>query len=457
MKLDPTKLIHEKCRRDLHFMCKYESPHWQWDKPHHDLLFKELEEQPPGTILVIELPIRHGKSELCTVRNAAHRVLNPRTHVLMVGNKQDLAESFSRSTKTVLKNLKVEFGDVDGYGEWQLANGSSYYAVGVGGAVEGRGFNYIIIDDPIRTREDAESELIRNKVWQWFTETVWGRREPGCKVVIIMSRWHEDDIVGRLKEGAFYPDLVKVVTLKALAEEDDILGRDIDCPLWPERYSFNDLDQERLNNPRNFYSRFQNTPISSTGSVFSGLDKMLTRPLAHVDLLWRCAIAFDPASSDGTKNDFTAMCRIWKPDNGPYYIELKRVRLTTHMRNEWIKSQVRNNKHDMVFIPEDPGSSGVDNAKTMVAMLAPYVVKTGKNTGSKVARAEGIAAQIEAGNVILVTNEFSTPFINECKVFPNGKNDDMVDALSYAFNFINSHRFRRARTKPSQTVTGVLR
>jgi hypothetical protein len=114
-------------------------------------------------------------------------------------------------------------------------NGGEYFAAGVGGAIAGRRADLVVIDDPVRSREDADSELIRDKTWDWYKSDLYTRLKPGGRIVLIQTRWHEDDLAGRLLEDmAAGGDKWDVISLPALAESNDPLGRRPGEPLWPE-------------------------------------------------------------------------------------------------------------------------------------------------------------------------------------------------------------------------------
>lgn len=425
----PDLIRQERARRSHEVLCQIDQPEWSWDKAHFKKLFEAFKSLEPGSCLAIELPIRHGKSECITIRGAAHILMQAGRRVLVAANTQDLAEAFSRSIKEVLRRLGVKPGAKDGAKEWSTPWGSTLYAVGVGGAIEGRGFTDIFIDDPIASREDAESQTVRNKIWQWLTDSLWGRKEPGARVVFIMSRWHEDDPLGRIKKGGFHAALWTFLTITALAEAGDILGRHPGEALWPERWSQEHLEAERAANPRNFGARYQANPTSQEGDFFKP-DNLGLCSRSEIRQEWPTVVALDLGYSES--GDYTALAQGWRSDDGRFFLDIRRVREELDARNKWLNKECKQ-RGARVLIPQD-GGSGKDVVKNLTRLLAGLNCTGHPVSKSKELRAQGLAAQVNAGNVMLVDSPDARAFIEEARVFPRGAHDDMVDAASDAFN-----------------------
>jgi predicted phage terminase large subunit-like protein len=428
----PDLIRQERARRSHEVLCQIDQPEWSWDKPHFKKLFEAFKALEPGQCLAIELPIRHGKSECITIRGAAHVMMQPGRRVLIAANTQDLAETFSRSIKEVLRRLGVKPGNKDGAKEWSTPWGSTLYAVGVGGAIEGRGFSDIFIDDPIASREDAESQTVRNKIWQWFTDSLWGRKEPGARVVFIMSRWHEDDPLGRIRKGAFHALLWTFLTITALAVEGDILGRQPGEPLWPERWSREHLESERQANERNFNARYQANPTSQEGDLFKP-DRIGWCSRNDIGKDWKTVQAFDLGYSKS--GDPTAWCQMWRSPDGRLYLDIDQIQEELDERNKWMNRKARQSGAK-VLIPQD-GGSGKDVVKQLTRLFIGLNVVSHtvtKKDGDKTLRASGYAAQVNAGNVMMVDSPVARQFLEQMRVFPNGAHDDMIDATADAFN-----------------------
>lgn len=193
--------------------------------------------------------------------------------------------------------------------DWQTVQGGGLFATGVGGEFTGRGADLLIIDDPIRDRVQADSPAYRNNVWSWFEDVAETRYEPGASVVVLMTRWHEDDFSGRLIK--FRGDEFTVVRIPSLAdgldaygkaEAPDPLGRDLDVPLWPERYGFEALDKIRREKPYTFASLYQGLPRPKEGRLFG-------EPTFYTKLpeSYRVVLGGDLAYSAASRADHSAV------------------------------------------------------------------------------------------------------------------------------------------------------
>ncbi len=185
-------------------------PGWEWRNTFQKLIYRELLKITTGKKmrLMIFMPPRHGKSELVTVRYAAWRLRsNPKLRIVVSSYNQRLANRFSRYIKSVYLGAPdidlAEDSDerdlvLNTMDEWETSGGGGVKAVGAGAGITGFGADLIIIDDPIKSRADAESKNNRTRVWEWFTDDLMTRLEPGGAIILIQTRWHEDDLAGRL-------------------------------------------------------------------------------------------------------------------------------------------------------------------------------------------------------------------------------------------------------------------
>lgn len=246
---------------------------WVWDKPFQHLLYDQLNRLTRGEVrrFMVSLPIRHSKSETVTVRYSAWRIeRDPSTRIIVGAYSHDHAVRFSRKIRRLVRDRGVKLNpEVQKQDEWETLEGGGVRAAGVGGGVTGLGADLIVIDDPIKSRAEADSAVYRENTWEWYKDDLWTRQEPGCSIILIMSRWHEDDLSGRLiqtqKEGG---EVWEHLHIPALAEEDDLLGRQPGQALWPERY-----DEVALKNSlrvlgKSFYALYQGRPQPAEGSMF---------------------------------------------------------------------------------------------------------------------------------------------------------------------------------------------
>src|SRR5690606_22580988 len=161
------------------------SPDWQWDAPHHQELLRHLQLVTEGEIdrLMIFLPPRHGKSELVTVRYAAWRLeQDPTLPIIVAAYNHTLAQRFSRKIRRIVRERMALSDERSAVDEWETTEGGGVRAVGVGGGVTGMGSRLIIIDDPVKSRAEADSPAYRERVWEWYTNDLYTRREPGAAI-----------------------------------------------------------------------------------------------------------------------------------------------------------------------------------------------------------------------------------------------------------------------------------
>jgi predicted phage terminase large subunit-like protein len=211
---------------------KRQEPQWFWNWPYQRYIYKALKRIETGKSkrLMIFLPPRHGKSELVTVRFAAWLLsIKPETKIIIGSYNQKLANRFSRKARRIHMNAilgKDSSVDLPPGGllktadDWETTAGGGVKAVGVGAGVTGFGANLIIVDDPIKSRAEANSDNNRERIWDWFNDDLYTRLEPNGAIILIQTRWHEDDLAGRLlKAQEDGGEKWEVIRLPALAEE----------------------------------------------------------------------------------------------------------------------------------------------------------------------------------------------------------------------------------------------
>ena len=333
---------------------------------------------------------------------------------------------------------------------WETGKGGGLWALGVGGPATGKGYHLGIVDDPVKDRREAESELIRSRVKDWY-QSVWlTRAEPDASMIVMQTRWQESDLSGFLLEEELgeEPENWHVVSLPAIAEDEppDIppsctLEPDFRKPgeaLCPERYPLERLRKiEQRVGPYVWNSLFQQRPRPIEGGMFKWsyfegkyLDAMPADIVAWI-AYW------DTAGTEGA-GDNTAGALVGKRKDGSFHIaevvagqwgvERKdsEIAATCHRWQEIAPSM-------RVWLEHEAGIGGKDRTKATIRALAGFAVKSEHVTGNKLLRAEPWAAQAQAGNVTLSRGPWNHPFLTECAAFPHGKNDDRVDAVSGAF------------------------
>lgn len=416
------------------------TPTYRWDWPHLTKLQSALCQVERGEIkrLMVFMPPRHGKSELCTVRFPVWLLArNPNLRVIVGAYNQILANKFSRKAMRIATNELSLADDRRAVEEWETTSEGGIRAVGVGSGVTGGGGNIILIDDPVKNREEANSLTYREKVWSWYTDDLYTRLEPGASIVLTMTRWHEDDLAGRILGSEDAKDWT-VITFPAIAEENDALGRAAGEALCPDRYDLHALERIRkVLGAWSFAALYQQRPAPAEGGMFRRGWFNIVDAVPAENMRW---VRWWDKAATSKRGDFSAGVLMGVSRDGIYYVaDVKRGQWSSGERDVVMKQQASIDANTMrgpleIWTEQEPGSGGKDSAQATIKLLAGYAVYAQASTGSKEVRALPLAAQAEAGNVRLLRGDWNAAYIDELSVFPFGAHDDQVDASSGAFN-----------------------
>lgn len=419
--------------RYIDFLPTVAPPGWVYDAPHLRLIGQHLDAVTRGEIdrLAIFMPPRHAKTETVTIRYPVYRLeKQPLTRALVTGYNERVAHKFSRKSRNIARG-RIAMTDKTGADEWETTAGGSLVARGVGTPPTGYGFDLILIDDPIKKREEAESPVYREKIWDWYTDDLYTRLEPGGAIILTLTRWHYDDLAARAI--ASEPNRWTILRLPALAEENDPLGRREGHALWPDRYDVESLGRIReVMDPYSFESLYQQNPTPREGSFFK-VNQLNIVEAPPADL--RECRGWDFAASAG-KGDYSAGVRLGVDGQGIWWVtDVRRGQWAPDERDGHLRQTAQlDGPAVKIRLAQDPGQAGVDQALRLTRMLAGYSIRSERVSGDKATRASGLAAQINAGNVRLVKGAWNSDFLEELRQFPQGKNDDQVDAAADAFN-----------------------
>jgi predicted phage terminase large subunit-like protein len=386
--------------------------------------------------VAISMPPGHGKSQTITTRLPVYwGQRHPKDAIVFTGYSQDFADrNLSRPARELADELGVLDASSNAMSEWRLTNGARLVARGVGSAPTGiNPISLLICDDPIKDRAQAESQIERSNIWDWWTGSVVQRFYPRTKAFVIATRWHHDDLIGRLQQQS--DQNWTFINLPAIAEENDALGRQPGEALWPEVKPLEFLENVRQQmGEYNFQALFQGHPSVREGAIFK-VDRFVYIDAADLPPMVELVRKWDVAASSG-KGDWTAGVLLGKDAAGRIYIlDAQRFQHSTDERNARMLATARADGEQVrIVVPEDPGSAGKDAALNFIRLFGGYNIKAVRETGSKELRADGLAAQVNAGNVALVRGPWNAAFIEELRQFPTGKNDDQVDAAAGAYN-----------------------
>lgn len=452
LNISPEELERELQRRSgesFRLFTRLANPRFQFYK-HCELLADVLEKVASGEIkrLLIQLPPRHSKSEMISRLFTAYYLKKNPSHFVGINSySAELAYTLSRASRENFQKCggKVK-DDVSAVKHWETPEGGGMWAAGVGGSITGKGFHLGLIDDPIKNADEAASDTIREKQKEWYSSTFYTRGEPDAAIIVIQTRWHEDDLTGWLlsEESGEEPEKWHIVCLPAIMEDPQefpdpcTVERDFRTAageaLCPERYPEPKLKKLRARiGEYHFDALFQQRPTSKKGLFFdvSRLEIVDAGPAAALGRVR----GWDKAATAGD-GDFTVGARLSKDKDDIYYVEdIARGQWDTATRDKNIKQTAETDgKKVKIRGEQEPGSGGVFQKNAFIKMLGGFSVKCEKATTNKEVRADAFSSQVNAGNVKLVRSDWNKAFIEELRKFPRGKHDDQVDASSLSFN-----------------------
>ena len=418
------------------------TPTWKWEWPHQELIYRHLRRVTSGEVkrLMIFMPPRHSKSETVTVRYTAWRMIRePAMNVILGSYNQRLANRFSRKIRRLAgagTDLSKDRKAVD---EWETAAGGTLCAVGVGSGVTGYGASLIVIDDPVKSRAEAESRAYRESTWDWFNDDIYTRLEPGAAMVLIQTRWHEDDLAGRLlREMEDGGERWEVLSLPAIAEDNDPLGRSVGEALCPDRYDIGELLRIRKKlGEYTFTSLYQQRPVPREGGLFKR--KWFSRIVDHPPEGLRWFRGYDLAASTRTSADFTASfrCAIDEESGDLYIADGFRGRIEGPEQQRYIIGRMEAEENTVHGIEAAlHGRIFVQELRRQVS-LAGVPLRAVEPDGDKFTRALAWANRAAEGKVVLVRGPWIADFIEEATRFPDGRHDDQVDAVSLAVKLMS--------------------
>ena len=397
--------------------------------------------------LMLFMPPRHGKSTLASVAFPAwHLGRNPEHEFISCSYSGSLAMSFSRKVRHQLRepNYKNVFSDASldptsqSVESWLTTKGGGYVAAGVGGGITGKGAHVLVIDDPVKNREDAESEYSRDSVWDWYTSTAYTRLAPGGGILVILTRWHDDDLAGRLLAAAADgADDWEVVKYPAIAEQDEEFRVEGEA-LHPERYDVPSLTKiQKAIGPRDWSALYQQNPVADEGDHFNRdmINYYDEADLDYTRLRYYCA--WDLAIGQRERNDYSVGLVVAVDEYDKLYV-------VDCVRGKWDGFELVERILDL-YETWRPGVVGIEKGHIEMA-LGPFLekrvrerrlneayfrdLKTGRR--DKEARARAIQGRMQQGMVYFPKEPLWVgPLIAELLRFPNGVHDDQVDALAW--------------------------
>lgn len=415
--------------------------------PHHRLLIRELQALSDGENdrLLVHMPPGSAKSTYASMIFPAWWFSqHPGSSVIAASHSLPLASYFGRRVRDLIATGQTELGYELAKGArsgayWRLSNGGEYFAVGTRGSVIGRRADLIIIDDPIGSLAQAYKATDRKRLYDWFCSDISTRLKPRGRIAIVMTRWHEDDLAGRLTDNR--DDPWRVIKLPAIAEENDLLGRKPGEPLWPEWEDLIALQRKKAAvGSRTWFAAYQQSPAPNDKALFKVAHiTPIERPTDPSGVTVRAWDLAATVAENGKDPDWTVGVKLRREQDGQFVImDVVRMRGSPRQVEQSIlrTAQLDGNTVHIGF-PEDPGQAGKSQVENYIRLLVGFHVIATRETGAKTLRAQILSSQVEGNSVSIVRGDWNRSFLDELADFPFGSNDDQVDALVRAFTTLN--------------------
>lgn len=446
-------------REDFSFYCEYTYRLQYRAARHTQQICDILEKAERGEIkrIMIFLPPRHGKSMTVTESFPSWFIgRDPKRRVIEVSYGDALAQKFGRENRRKIEEygksiFNIEMAtDNHSATNWSIkGQRGGMISAGIGGPITGEGSDCLIIDDPIKNRAEANSLTYREMIWSEYKSTLRTRLQPNGIIIIILTRWHEDDLAGRIlaSEGG---NEWTIISLPAEAEENDPLGRGVGDPLWPDG-GFDSAwlkETKRDVGPQDWIALYQQRPSPEEGNLLKRqwwqFYQALPAKFDEIIQSWDCAFK-GLESSDYVVGQvwgrFNADKFLLDEDRGKYDI-VQTMNAIETMSGKWPRAKRK--------LIEDKA-----NGPAVIQMLkhkVPGLIAV-EPEGGKVVRVQAVRPEIQSGNVYLpdpIRARWVFDFIEECAAFPNVKNDDQVDAMSQALLYFDM-------TKPAKVLVSSSR
>ena len=455
--------IAENARRKLIEFIVYTKKDYtvKW---YHELICKKLDSFYKGEIkrLMLFVPPQHGKSEIVSRRFPAYCLgKNPKLNIIVASYSQSLSMQFNRETQRIIDNdlYREIFPDVLLSGSksdeatkrtasvFETNHFGKLFSVGVGTGLTGHSIDIGIIDDPVKDAIEAYSSTYRDRTWDWYLNVFCTRLHNESKVLLTMTRWHEDDLAGRIiSNSKKIGEEWEIFILPAIKEnnqnESDI--REIGQTLWPEKHSLEKVIGIKNTSMRVFTSLYQQRPAPEEGNKIKtqwignfNLYELEKRAINEdTELIWDFTI--DGAYTKDRDNDATGLLAYCKAFNNLYVRDTQAVRLEMPELLNYIPSFVTKNGYSnqsRIYI--EPKASGLSIVQMLRNKTGLNVISDNPPRASKEQRVDRCTPFIESRRMFVLEYEnWIDGYLHELSMFPNGTHDDLVDCTTMAIDKI---------------------
>ena len=436
------KKIQRKAKDDFMSFTKAVWPEFI-EGAHHRVIAQKFNDLATGKItrLIVNMPPRHTKSEFASYLLPAWMVgRNPKLKIIQATHTGELAVRFGRKAKNLIdsedyaKIFKTTLQeDSKAAGRWETAQGGEYFAAGVGGAITGRGADLLIIDDP-HSEQDAMSPTAMESAYEWYTSGPRQRLQPGGKIILVMTRWSNKDLTGKLlqNQNEAKADQWHVVEFPAIMDHGTKKAK----PVWPEYWKLDELEKVQATLPiGKWNAQWMQNPTAEEGAILKRewwrvWDKDYIPTLDHV------IQSYDTAFLKKETADYSAITTwgVFYPteDSGPNLIlldaikerfEFPELRRKAHEQYEYWKPET---------VIVEAKASGLPLTYELRKMNIPVMNFTPSKGNDKHARVNSVAPLFESGMIWAPEKKFAEEVIEECAAFPYGDHDDLVDSTTQA-------------------------
>lgn len=389
-------------------------------------------------------PPRHGKSEIISVQFPAWLMgKNRDRQIILASYASELASYFGRQTRNLIasQDFKNAFCDVSlsedsqSANRWNTNGRGAYIASGVGGGITGHGADILLIDDPLRNRQDADSETVRKAQWDWYRSTARTRLMPNGAIVIILTRWHDDDLAGKILKND--PKGWEILNLPAIAEEDE-KDRKKGQALWPKRYPLEELEKIRKDiGTYEFSALYQGKPIDEANQEFK-LSWVKSIEQVDVDKMETMRyMSVDTAISKGANSDSTGIVINYVNRENKWHLKSYRMKINASELINMLFSLHESHNFDKIGVEKTIYLEAIkpflDQEQRRRNRFLP-IFELQHNQQHKETRIRGLIPRYQSGSVYHIKqNNMSlcSELEEEMVRFPKGVHDDVIDAAAY--------------------------
>jgi predicted phage terminase large subunit-like protein len=393
------------------------------------------------------VPPRHWKTFTLRGAIAKHLVRWPEEAVAYLTHTQSFANKQSREVRKLARQAGLEFArDSNRQDEWELKTGGGLVARGIEGEATGRGFRLIVIDDPIKGRETAESAIERERIFNGIEDDFLTRLAPDGSVILVHTRWHPDDPIGRYKRR----DGWRGINIKALGGEEE------DQPLLPDHWPFETLDGIRRSNVYKFSSLYQGEPRPRGGARFGEAHKFEwpdARPVSG----YQVAYGVDLAYTAKTHADFSVCVKLLRIEDTFFVVDVRRAQVDAPSFTLTLNSMHATEPGPMLWY-----ASGTEKGAAQFIQKKIPAFRVRNTTADKFVRSEAVSEAWNAGKILVPGGDerpaWVDDFVDELTNFTGVKDphDDQVDALAAAFDLLNKKVVPPAKVEPPRTYDSPL-